>query len=76
MFASAMAEQSQVTLVGDITGGGGAESIGGELPNGWLYRFSAVAFSNTKKEDIENGVMPDYRVNIIQRMRQLKLIQF
>ena len=73
MFASAMSEQPQVTLVGDVTGGGGAGPIGGELPNGWLYRFSAVAFSNTKKEDIENGVMPDYRINITTKDESAKI---
>ncbi|NBA76136.1 peptidase S41 [Emticicia sp. ODNR4P] len=73
MFASAMSEQSQVTLVGDLTGGGGAGPIGGELPNGWLYRFSAVAFSNTQKEDIENGIKPDYRVNITTKDETAKI---
>ncbi len=64
MFVSAMSEQKDVVLVGDITGGGGAGPIGGELLNGWLYRFSAMAFSNSQKQDIENGVSPDIKINI------------
>lgn len=30
----------QIKLVGDYTGGGGGIPNGGQLPNGWFYRFS------------------------------------
>ncbi len=64
MFTSAMADLEQVTLIGDMTGGGGAGPIGGELVNGWIYRFSAMAFCNSQKKDIESGIMPDVRLDM------------
>ncbi len=64
MFTAAMKDLPQVTLIGDKTGGGGAGPIGGELLNGWLYRFSAMAFCNSQKQDIEVGIDPDIRVDM------------
>jgi hypothetical protein len=32
-----------------------------------------VAFSNTQKEDIENGIKPDYRVNITTKDETAKI---
>jgi len=47
-------------LIGDTTGGGLGLPNGGQLPNGWTYRFSITqALTLDKKPDFENGVPPD-----------------
>jgi len=47
-------------LIGDTTGGGLGLPNGGQLPNGWTYRFSITqALTLNKKPDYENGVPPD-----------------
>ncbi|MGC6433463.1 MAG: S41 family peptidase [Crocinitomicaceae bacterium] len=40
MFALGTKPFENITLVGDTTGGGGGLPNGGQLPNGWTYRFS------------------------------------
>ena len=64
MFASVMGELPNVTLIGDQTGGGGGAPFSGELLNGWTYRFSGNQLVNLKQEQIENGVMPDIKVDL------------
>lgn len=50
-------------LIGDTTGGGLGLPNGGQLPNGWTYRFSVTqALSLDKNEEYENGVPPDIKV--------------
>lgn len=50
-------------LVGDTTGGGLGMPNGGQLPNGWTYRFSVTQSLNLDKEpDFENGVPSDISV--------------
>ena len=50
-------------LVGDTTGGGLGLPNGGQLPNGWTYRFSTTqALTLDKKPDFEQGVPPDITV--------------
>lgn len=52
-----------ITLVGDTTGGGLGIPNGGQLPNGWLYRFSITqTLTLDQKPDFENGVPPDIPV--------------
>ena len=52
-----------ITLIGDTTGGGLGLPNGGQLPNGWTYRFSITqALTLDKKPDYENGVPPDIKV--------------
>jgi len=52
-----------IVLIGDTTGGGLGLPNGGQLPNGWTYRFSITqALTLDKKPDYENGVPPDIRV--------------
>ncbi len=47
-------------LVGDTTGGGLGAPNGGQLPNGWTYRFSVTkALTLDMDESYENGVPPD-----------------
>lgn len=49
-----------ITLVGDKTGGGLGMPNGGQLPNGWFYRFSVTqSLDLQQKPDYENGVPPD-----------------
>ncbi|HKK88503.1 MAG TPA: S41 family peptidase [Saprospiraceae bacterium] len=53
----------QVSLVGDTTGGGLGIPNGGQLPNGWTYRFSITqTLTLDKKPDYENGVPPDITI--------------
>jgi hypothetical protein len=53
----------QVVLVGDTTGGGLGLPNGGQLPNGWIYRFSVTqTLTRDKSPDYENGVPPDITV--------------
>lgn len=50
-------------LVGDTTGGGLGMPNGGQLPNGWSYRFSVTkSLTLDKREDFENGVPPDISI--------------
>ena len=51
-------------LVGDTTGGGLGLPNGGQLPNGWTYRFSITqALTLNKNNAFENGVPPDIKVS-------------
>lgn len=49
-----------ITLVGDTTGGGLGLPNGGQLPNGWTYRFSVSRTLCVEGFNWENGVPPDY----------------
>jgi C-terminal processing protease CtpA/Prc len=52
-----------MVLIGDTTGGGLGLPNGGQLPNGWTYRFSITqALTLEKSPDYENGVPPDIHV--------------
>ena len=52
-----------MVLMGDTTGGGLGLPNGGQLPNGWTYRFSITqALDLNKNNNYENGVPPDIRV--------------
>ncbi|MBL4710679.1 MAG: hypothetical protein JKY48_19815 [Flavobacteriales bacterium] len=56
---------SNITLIGDTTGGGLGLPNGGQLPNGWSYRFSVTqALTLDQRPDYENGVPPDIHVLI------------
>jgi len=49
-----------VILIGDTTGGGLGLPNGGQLPNGWGYRFSITqALTLDKDNSYEKGVPPD-----------------
>lgn len=51
-----------VTVVGDTTGGGLGLPNGGELPNGWTYRFSITRTLDNNDNNYENGMPPDVTV--------------
>ena len=49
-----------ITLIGDTTGGGGGLPNGGQLPNGWTYRFSISQLLDLNGDNYaEAGVPPD-----------------
>ena len=49
-----------VVQIGDTTGGGLGAPNGGQLPNGWEYRFSVTqALTLDLSPDYEDGVPPD-----------------
>jgi C-terminal processing protease CtpA/Prc len=62
-FFTTLARQlDQVTVIGDTTGGGMGIPTGGELPNGWNYRFSGSRTLDNEGNNFENGVPPDIYV--------------
>ena len=63
LLAIATKALPNVTLLGDTTGGGLGIPNGGQLPNGWIYRFSITqTLTLDKKPDYENGVPPDISI--------------
>ena len=64
LFAQMMVLRSNTILMGDKSGGGGGIPAFGELPNGWLYRFSATQTINPEGEHIENGISPDIQADL------------
>ena len=52
----------EATIVGDTTGGGLGLPNGGELPNGWTYRFSITRTLDNNDNNYENGMPPDVTV--------------
>ena len=59
IFSLATKEIPNLVLVGDFTGGGLGAPNGGELPNGWEYRFSITQTLDLNGNNYENGVPPD-----------------
>ncbi len=49
----------EAVIVGDTTGGGLGLPNGGELPNGWSYRFSITRTLDNNGNNYENGMPPD-----------------
>ncbi len=60
MFALSTLELDNLFLVGDTTGGGLGMPNGGQLPNGWTYRFSITRTLTPDGINYENGIPPDY----------------
>ncbi|MCC5943467.1 MAG: S41 family peptidase [Bernardetiaceae bacterium] len=64
MFAVATKAFPHIKLIGDTTGGGGGLPNGGQLPNGWLYRFSISQLLDLNGDSsAEDGVAPDIRAS-------------
>lgn len=55
---------SNITIVGDVTGGGSGLPLNSELPNGWSLRFSACPIYDRDGQLTEQGIAPDVKVNI------------
>lgn len=53
-----------VTIIGDVTGGGGGLPMSSELPNGWGVRYSSTQTVNLADEHIEFGIAPDYNISL------------
>ncbi len=64
-FALASKAMDNFTLVGDKTGGGGGLPNGGQLPNGWRYRFSiSQSYDLDKINYSEEGVEPEHYITL------------
>jgi len=63
-FVSTMKTLPNVTVIGDVTGGGGGAPFSSELYNGWRLRVARDPFFNIDKKSIENGVVPDIQINM------------
>src|SRR6056297_229118 len=60
LFALNTKAFSHIALVGDTTGGGLGMPAGGQLPNGWFYRFSVTQSLDLQQNpEFENGVPAD-----------------
>ena len=68
-FSLATKALSNITLIGDITGGGLGAPNGGQLPNGWTYRFSITQTLDLEGTNYENGVPPDIEAFFDQENR-------
>jgi len=71
-FVSIMKYASNVTVIGDKTGGGSGLPFSSELPNGWSVRFSTSPIFNAEKEHIEFGVEPDIYVDMLDEDKEKK----
>lgn len=63
-FAAMMGRNPNVTLMGNITGGGGGTPAYGELPNGWIYRFSSTQVVTNDGIHLEPGIPVDIEVQM------------
>jgi hypothetical protein len=62
-FLLEMRSLPQVTIIGDTTGGGSAQPIVRELPNGWIVRVSnSQRLTPTGNDDQYTGLYPDIPV--------------
>ncbi len=52
------------TLIGDTTGGGLGAPNGGQLPNGWTYRFSVSQTIASDGGNYESGVPPHIQIDL------------
>lgn len=64
-FVSIMKQLSNVTVVGDTTGGGCGLPFTSDLPNGWSVRFSAAVIRDAESHITEFGVAPDVKVDML-----------
>jgi hypothetical protein len=62
-FILALKSNPNVTTIGDTTGGGSANPISRELPNGWTYKISTWIESTPEGDVFEGkGIPPDIAV--------------
>jgi hypothetical protein len=62
-FLLEMVNLPQVTIIGDTTGGGSAQPVVRELPNGWIVRLSnSQRINNEGYDDQYSGLYPDIPV--------------
>lgn len=53
-----------IVIMGDRSGGGGGMPFETVLPNGWVLRFSACPILDHKKQQTEEGIEPDIKVDM------------
>lgn len=63
-FVQMMRVLPNVTIMGDTTGGGGGFPFNGELPIGWVFRFSTTVTLSPDGFNIEGGIPPDITVHL------------
>ncbi|MCD7900951.1 MAG: S41 family peptidase [Bacteroides sp.] len=63
-FVNEMKNLPNVTVIGDITGGGSGLPFSSELPNGWRVRYSASPHFDINMEHIEFGIPPHIEVDL------------
>ncbi|MBN1952878.1 MAG: S41 family peptidase [Bacteroidales bacterium] len=68
-FALACKALPNIVQVGDTTGGGLGLPNGGQLPNGWQYRFSITQALDLAGNNWETGVPPDITVIMSEQDR-------
>lgn len=68
-FVAIMKNFPQVKTIGDWTGGGGGTPASGELPNGWIVRYSATQTFTPSGFNIEGGIPPDIKVDLTEADR-------
>lgn len=61
-FTAMMKGLENVTIMGQVTGGGGGGNLGYQLSNGWLVAVSVSDFIDKEGMSIEPGVMPDVTI--------------
>lgn len=61
-FAAMLKGLENVTLVGQITGGGGGGNSGYQLSNDWVLAVSVSDFIDKEEKTIETGVQPDIAI--------------
>lgn len=64
-FVNSMKLLPHVTILGDKTGGGSGLPFSSELPNGWSIRFSASPMFDPEMNQLEFGIAPDRKVDMI-----------
>lgn len=64
-FVNSMKQLPHVTILGDKTGGGSGLPFSSELPNGWSIRFSASPMFDPEMSQLEFGIAPDRKVDMI-----------
>ena len=70
-FVSIMKNFANILIIGGKTGGGGATSSEGVLPNGWLYSISVDPKFDINHLSLENSIEPDYQVEFGQAEAEL-----
>jgi len=71
IFSGFMSQLSQVTLVGDTTGGGGGFPVASELSNGWQYTLTVSRIMLPSGHELEGGVPPDINIRTGPEEEQL-----
>lgn len=62
-FVLAMLQNSNVKMIGDVTGGGLSDAVHRELPNGWLYRMPIADVRDANGKNLEGiGIQPHIKV--------------